>query len=137
MGWRCIVKGSPRVLRSPTPDARGGPRGGTTLNSLLGTPKVGGGVEISIIRGRDCNRSALKQTSLRVNIDRDWEVAMRRIISTILGVVLLGGGVYVLYMQLFQSPVIKGLWLFGGGAMACIGAFIILEDLGLIRDRDT
>ena len=61
---------------------------------------------------------------------------MRRIISIVLGVGLFGGGVYVLYIQLFHSPVIMGLWLFGGAAMACVGAYIVLEDLGLIKGQD-
>ena len=61
---------------------------------------------------------------------------MRRIISIVLGVGLFGGGVYLLYMQFFHSPVISGLLLMGGATMACAGAYIVLEDLGLIKGQD-
>ena len=61
---------------------------------------------------------------------------MRRVISIVLGVVLLAAGVYVLYMQLFHSLVIQGQWLASGFAMAFAGAYIILVDSGLIKDQD-
>ena len=61
---------------------------------------------------------------------------MGRVIRSVLGVMLLGGGVYVLYMQLFQSLQIKPLSLIGAGFLILLGASTVFENLGRIKFLD-
>lgn len=53
---------------------------------------------------------------------------MRQAASLLVSCALLIGGLWLLYMQLFVSPVIKGWLLMSAGFMAAIGAAWLVGD---------
>ena len=59
---------------------------------------------------------------------------MRHIIAILFGLAISGTGVYVLYMQLFHSLEIRGLWLIGGGFLAFFGGYAVIQRLRLMRE---
>ena len=53
---------------------------------------------------------------------------MRRLISFVLAIALLGGGLYLLFLQLFVAGIIMGHFMEAGGFIAAIGAGWLWDD---------
>lgn len=53
---------------------------------------------------------------------------MRQAVSIIIASVLLGSGLWLLYLQLFESRVIKGWFLMAAGLLIFTGGAWLIED---------
>lgn len=56
---------------------------------------------------------------------------MRQTVSLLVSCALLIGGLWLLYMQLFISPVIKGWFLMGAGFLIVVGGAWLFGDFVL------